>query len=387
MSGLSDFLNRAILGNSVRDYLVSLGIVVATLLVALLIDRYLRKSFFAWAEKTKTTLDDFVVNRLFPPVIYLLIVIGLYFAKSTLEFHADISMWLDRILFAIGLAVFFLLIIRFARGFIELAANSYLQRLAKAEPDNLEEQKRSVERIKKQVSEIANMALGIMAILTILSNLGVNLKAIWASLGIGGIALALAVKEPLTNLVGRMYIYGTGIFDEGHFIVYGQWSGTVKRITVFRTYVEVFSDMSTVSIPNGDFVKGAVQNYYTRTKFMYKWDLDVPYDVSHTRIQELLVRLRELVNGKPEVNRDSCWIYLQRLDRYSKVVRVWFQAVVPTWADSLHYGSRMLQDIQALFESMDIEFAFPTQTLHVQTSNPPHGPVIHQPEEADSEEK
>jgi len=82
--------------------------------------------------------------------------------------------------------------------------------------------------------------------------------------------------------------------------------------------------MTTVSIPNSDFVKGVVKTYYGRTKFMYKWDLDVPYDITPQRIQELVVRLRELITNKSEVNQDMCWIYLERLDRYSKVVRVWF---------------------------------------------------------------
>lgn len=75
--------------------------------------------------------------------------------------------------------------------------------------------------------------------------------------------------------------------------------------------------MTTVSILNADFVKKAIKTYYGRTTFMYKWDLDVPYDVSPQRIQELIVKLRELILSKPEVNKEMCWIYLQRLDRYS----------------------------------------------------------------------
>jgi len=203
----------------------------------------------------------------------------------------------------------------------------------------------------------------------VLSNLGVDLKAIWASLGIGGIALVVAVQEPLRNLVGRIYIYSTGIFDEGHFIVFNNWSGTVKRISTFRTYLELFTDMTTVSIPNSDFVKGDVKTYYGRTKFMYKWDLDVPYDIFPERVKELVKKLRELVFAKPEVKQNMCWIYLQRLDSYSKVVRVWFQVRLPNWAESLFYGNQVLHDIQLLFESLDIPFAFPTQTLQLQTKN------------------
>jgi MscS family membrane protein len=68
-----------------------------------------------------------------------------------------------------------------------------------------------------------------------------------------------------------------------------------------------------------------------------------------------------------------CWIYLERLDSYSKVVRVWFQVRLPNWAASLFYGNKVLHDIQLLFEEMGIEFAFPTQTLHLKTEDPFEG--------------
>ena len=117
------------------------------------------------------------------------------------------------------------------------------------------------------------------------------------------------------------------------------------------------------------FVKKAVKTYYGRTTFMYKWDLDVPYEVSPQRIQELIVKLREVILSKSEVNKEMCWIYLRRLDRYSKVVRVWFQVMLPGWSESLFYGNHALHDIQLVFESMSIPFAFPTQTLHFETEN------------------
>ncbi|MBW1767539.1 MAG: mechanosensitive ion channel [Deltaproteobacteria bacterium] len=360
-----------ILGNTVKPYLISLGIFVLAVLGATVANRFLKKRVMIWAEKTATELDDLIIARIFAPVTYFILIIGVALAKSYLNLAETVSFWIDKVLLTLGLIVFFFIVIRFFQGLIEVVANGYIKRIEKKSPEELEEQKRSVERIKKQVREIANMVLTIIAILTILSNVGVDLKAIWASLGIGGIALVVAVKEPLSNLVGRVYIFSTGIFDEGHFIVFDKWAGNVKRIAMFRTYLELFSDMTTVSIPNADFIKGVVKNYYGRKKFMYKWDLDVPYDVSPDRIQELIKKLRELLHGKPEVNRDMCWIYLERLDRYSKVVRVWAQAGLSDWASSLFYGNQLLHDIQALFESMEIEFAFPTQTLHVKAENIP----------------
>lgn len=364
------FLEIDVLGNTIQDYLISIGIFILAVCLSTVANRLLRKYIFRLAQKTQTELDDLIVRRVFSPLTYLILVLGIAVAKGHLKLAQRVSLWLDKILLVLGLAIFFMILIRFLQGLTEIVANGYIKRLQQTKPADLKAQTQAVERIKKQVREISTMVLCLIGLLTILSNLGVDLKAIWASLGIGGIALVVAVQEPLRNLVGRIYIFSTGIFDEGHFIIFNDWAGTVKRIAMFRTYLELFSDMTTVSIPNADFVKGVVKTYYGRTKFMYKWDLDLPYATAPERIQELIVKLRELILDKPEVNPDMCWIYLERLDRYSKVVRVWFQVHLPSWATSLFYGNKVLHDIQLLFESMDIPFAFPTQTLHLKTDTP-----------------
>ena len=366
-----DLLQSNIFGNTILDYSISLGIVVAAVLASTIASRFLRRYILSWTSKTRTELDDLFVERIFPPLRYLILVVGIAIAKGHLQFPEKFSFWFDKFLVVVGIAVFFVIIIRIVHGLIEIIGKGCVKRLQQRQPADLQSQVRNVERIKKQVREIGNMLISLLGVLTILSNLGVDLKAIWASLGIGGIALVVAVQEPLRNMVGRIYIFSTGIFDEGHFIVFDGWAGTVKRIAMFRTYLELFTDMTTVSIPNSDFIKGVVKNYFGRTKFMYKWDLDVPYDIPPQKIQELVVALKKLISNKPEVNPDMCWIYLERLDSYSKVVRTWFQVNLPNWSESLYYGNRVLHDIQLLFESMDIPFAFPTQTLHLKSEDSP----------------
>jgi len=368
------FFQIHLFGNTVYDYVVSVVIFIAAILFCTIANRFLKKHAHSWAAKTSTDVDDLIVERIFTPITFLILVAGIAMAKGHLEVVDSVAFWMDKVLLVLGLAIFFFVLIRVFQGLTETVASGYVKRLKERGATGVEEQINTVNRIRKQVTEIGNMVLGVLAVLTILSNLGLDLKAIWASLGIGGIALVVAVQEPLRNLVGRVYIFSTGIFDEGHFIVFGDSAGTVERISAFRTYLELFTDMTTVSIPNADFVKGVVKTYYGRTKFMYKWDLDVPYDVAPEKIQELVVKLREVVMGKPEVNKEMCWIYLERLDRYSKVIRVWFQAGLSSWDESLFYGNQVLHDIQLVFESMGIAFAFPTQTLLVNPQDP--APVV-----------
>jgi len=357
-----------------REYVIAIALIAVAAVVAFALGYYLKKYLRAWAENTGTKLDDLIVKRFTLPVIGLVIVAGVAVAKEYVTIPQQISLWLDKAVMVLILAIVFVVLARFAEGIIEFSASGYIRRAEKLDQAEAVGEMERVQRIRKITREIAKMLIALLGVLTILSYLGLNLKAVWASLGIGGIAVAFAVQEPLRNLVGRMYIYGTGIFAEGHFIEFKQWMGTVQRITTFRTYLEMFSDMTTVSIPNEQFIKAAVKSYHGRTKFMYKWDLDVPYDVSPEQVQRLVSQLREIVRARPEVNLDRCWIYLERLGQSAKIIRVWFQANLPDWGTSLSYGNELLHEIQNVFEKMVIPFAFPTQTVHLQAENPIGGP-------------
>jgi MscS family membrane protein len=361
-----DLRDISFMGNSLLDCGFALGVILAAFVLTKLCQHVLRRYVRRLAALSKTRLDDMIADRVLPAAVYLVFVGGLWVAYGHLTIPDLLATGIEKGLVAAALVLVFLVLVRLVVGSVDVVAGAYVGRLEARGVEDLEAQRALADRVRKQVREVAAMLLWGLGILTLLSNLGVNLKAIWASLGIGGIALVVAVKDPLTNLVGRIYIYGTGIFDEGHFIVFGAWAGSVIKIGLFRTYLELFSDMTTVSIPNADFVKGVVKTYFGRKKFMYKWDLDVPYDTPPEKIEALVGRLREHVLGKEETNPEMCWIYLERLDRYSKVIRVWFQSGLPSWAESLFYGDQLLQEIQGIFEDQGVAFAFPTQTLHVE---------------------
>lgn len=365
-----DFLKIQFLGNPLEYHFISLALIVVAALVGILVNRFIKTYAYSLTARTETDLDDRIVKNLLTPMTNFIFIIGIAVAVNMLKMPDHVREWINRVILAISLAIFFFLLIRIVELIIELVAARYLKGVAKKTPDIIDSETLAVERIKRQATEVSKMVIVALAVLTILSNLGFNLKAIWASLGIGGIAVAFAVQEPLKNVVGRIYIYSTGLFDEGHFIQFGSWSGTVMKIGTFRTEVEIFSDMTKVSIPNADFIKNPLTNYYGRTKFMFKWDLGVTYDTSPDKINEVISAMREMILERAETNRDRCWIYLDRLDDFSKVIKIWFQVNLDSWGASLYYGSDVLHDIQKLFEDMGVSFAFPTQTLHLETNLP-----------------
>lgn len=348
-------------GESWQRVLMAAGVFSLVVIIGLVVYFLLGKSAGRLVKKTSSTVDDLIYARVMKPIIPIFIIIGIFMGKNILNLPPNINQLVEKILIAILLFLLFQMLILSLRHLTDY----WIERVS-GRSDLSAEKRDEIRRLGKQVKELVFPVVGVIGALTILSNLGLDLKVIWTSLGVGGIAVALAVKEPLSNFVGRLYIYATGIFDEGHFITFGGWSGTVKRIGYFRTYVEVFADMTTVSIPNTKFMTGEVKNYYGRRQFIYKWDLDIPYETDRQQVQNLIEALKTFVLARPEVVRESCWIYLDRLDSYSKVVRVWFKVSLPDWTTSLHYGNDILYEIQGIFADQGVDFAFPTQVVSLE---------------------
>lgn len=362
-----DFWEMQFLGNAVSSYARFAGIVVGSFLVAriarFIVVRYLAK----WAEKTDSKWDDVIIQAVMAPAVWLVAVGGAAVAKEGLELSEKGELWFHRILTVLAITILFVTIFRLFKGSAGLVAEEYLKRsTAGMDAEEKAAAEKAAARVVRQVDEVVGMAIILLAVLTALSNLGVDLNAIWASLGVGGIALALAVKEPLANFFGRMFIYSSGLFDEGHAIQIDNWIGTVTRIGVFRTTLELASDLSTVSIPNAEFTRKPVKNNSGRKKFVFKWDLDVPYEIDADTLETLVDRLKELTLAKPEILPETVLVYVERLDKSAIVVRVWFQARLPDYPASTAYGSKVLGEIQRLFDEMKIAFAFPTYVIQIE---------------------
>ncbi len=356
----ADFWQAFTLGDDWHRFVFAAVIFLAVVVSGLVLHMLLSRSVGSWVKRTETTVDDIIVERIIKPVIPIFVILGLYMAKNLLFLPAKLNNMADKGLMAVLLFLLFSMLIKFLKDLID-----YWTAKAVASPKITPEKADDVVRFAKQIKELVTPLLVVIGILTILSNLGFNLQVIWTSLGIGGIAVVVAVKEPLSNFIGRLYIYATGIFDEGHFIAFNGWSGTVKKIGYFRTYLELFADMTTISIPNTKFMTGEVQNYYGRRQFIYKWDLDVPYETERQKVQELVAALKKFLLARKEVVPTGCWVYLDRLGSYSKVIRVWFKVKLPDWATSLTYGNDVLYEIQGIFAAHGVDFAFPTQVVNL----------------------
>ena len=196
-------------------------------------------------------------------------------------------------------------------------------------------------------------------------SLSIDVKSIIAGLGIGGIALALAAKDTLSNLFGSLMVILDRPFEIGDWVTLENGvEGTVLRVGLRSTRIKTFYD-SEVAIPNNQLGNMHIDNYGRRKYRRFSTKIGIQYDTPPEKIEAFCEGIRKLILEHPHGRKDYFHVYLNELDSSSLNILVYMFWRVDDWSQELTERHRLLVDILRLGKAMEVEFAFPTQTLHV----------------------
>ncbi|MHC4932434.1 MAG: mechanosensitive ion channel family protein, partial [Planctomycetota bacterium] len=214
------------------------------------------------------------------------------------------------------------------------------------------------------------VALGVV---WIADNLDMDIAALLAGLGIGGIALALAGKETVENFFGALTILADRPFQVGDWIVMGNVEGTVSDVGFRATRVRTFYN-SVITFPNAMLIRTAVDNLGAREYRRIKMRLGVTYDTPPDKLEAFIEGTRELIRRHPYTRKDYYHVYFNSFGDSGLEILLYCFVRTPDWATELRERHRLMMDILRLAGELKVEFAFPTRTLHmVQSELPDHG--------------
>lgn len=195
--------------------------------------------------------------------------------------------------------------------------------------------------------------------------LTIDVKNIIAGLGIGGIALALAAKDTLSNFFGSVMLILDRPFEIGDWVnLENGVEGTVIQVGFRSTRIKTFYD-SEIAIPNSMLGNMHVDNYGRRKYRRFSTKIGIQYDTPTEKIEAFCEGIRKLILEQPDTRKEYFHVYLNELGNSSLNILVYIFWRVPTWSCELTHRHRFLVDILRLGKDMGIEFAFPTQTLHL----------------------
>jgi MscS family membrane protein len=215
----------------------------------------------------------------------------------------------------------------------------------------------------------------VMGIVFLAHQLRFNILGLATGLGLGGLAFALASQDLLKNLFGSVMVIADRTFQVGDWVIVGDVEGTVERVGFRSTRVRTFYN-SLITLPNSSLITASVDNLGNRRYRRWKAMLSLTYDTPPEKIEAFCEGVRELVRQHPYTRKDYYQVYLNAFAPTSLDVLVYVFFECPDWSTELRERQRLMLDVLRLARRMAVEFAFPTQTLHVrQGSGEPQVPA------------
>lgn len=200
--------------------------------------------------------------------------------------------------------------------------------------------------------------------LAVLSNLGVNITAFVASLGVGGIAVALAVQSILADLFASLSIAVDKPFEVGDFVVVGSVAGTVQMIGLKTTRIRSLQGEEVV-MSNTDILKQTISNYRPMQERRIVFTFGVAYDTPVDKVEALPGVVRQLVEAQAALRFDRA--HFKGFGDSSLDFEVVYIVKDPGFNVYMDLQQTINLGLMREFAAMGVEFAFPTRTIHIAT--------------------
>jgi MscS family membrane protein len=196
---------------------------------------------------------------------------------------------------------------------------------------------------------------------------GLNLDIIpfLTGISIGGVAIALAAQDTIKNFFGSIMIFIDKPFQVGDWVTSGEIDGTVEEVGFRSTRIRTFRN-SVMYVPNGKIADAVVDNHGLRQYRRFFTTLTITYDTPPELIEEFVKGLQEIVLAHPKTRKDYFNIFFNNLSAYSQDIMFYIFFEVPTWPEELKSRHEILIQIIKLANALEVRFAFPTQTIHME---------------------
>ncbi len=353
---MTEWLQSEILGISLGRYAVALGIVLVA---------YVAKKIFAFlfvrviipiAQRTEKELDDRFLACVQKPGEFLVLLLGLFIAVSYLQLPSepfDVNHLATAILKA--LVIFDVAWICF--NLVDLI-DHYLNQWASKTESTLDDHLAPLLRKSMRIFVV------IMAFLMAVQSFGYPVTGILASLGIGGLAFALAAKDTVSNIFGSLMIIFDRPFQVGDWIKAGDMEGTVEEVGFRSTKIRTFAK-TVICVPNNIIANMALDNFSRMPKRRVKLTVGVTYETTPAQMREAVRDIRAMLRDHPAVDQDFFLVNFTDFGASSLDIMVYCFTKTTVWGDYLDAREDLCLKIMEILEGLGLEIAFPSRTVYL----------------------
>jgi len=347
------WFDNTFLGIEVSQYLGILAVIAAATIVSFLLTASVRYVIRTRAPRHRRTFWLAEFARVHRGVLFLAIAIVALIAVPTLEFSEDA----ENIILIIARLIAAISVVMIAFRLADIFAD-YLVDRASGTETKLDDQ------LVPLVRTILKAFIIAIGLLFILQNLDVDITSLIAGLGLGGLAFALAAQDSVRNFIGGITILADKPFQIGDWVLVGEIEGNVESIGFRSTRVRTFEN-SLVTIPNSSITEAEVDNMGSRRWRRYKTTLGVAYHTDPDRLQAFVEGIRAIILANPSMRHDYYMVEFHTFGAASLNMLLYCFIDAPSWRAELRVRHVLNLDIVRLAKELQVEFAFPTQTLHL----------------------
>jgi MscS family membrane protein len=203
-----------------------------------------------------------------------------------------------------------------------------------------------------------------------LSNTGIDITTLLAGLGVGGIALALALQKPIEDLLGAVSIYSQQPMITGDLCKYGTILGRIEEIGLRTTRIRTLNN-TLVSVPNCLIAHGAIENYSAREKMLYHPELPLRYDTSRDQMQTIIDGIDSLARNQEQVLEESVRIRFTEFSENSMIIKARIYIDTSDFTTYLQVVTDLNMGIMKTVQDAGAHFAQGAKTVMLEYGNVP----------------
>ncbi|WP_456433550.1 mechanosensitive ion channel family protein [Nitratifractor sp.] len=346
------YLAKSFLGIPLGNWVAAFGVFFLIYLFRKFLTRVVLRFLLHLARKTETVIDDLIIRELRSPIRFLFVIIGmdLFFHFLFLRHNPYVELLLSS-MFIVDL---YWMLYAFTPA-IRTALHLYGESTGRISYE-----------LGNFIIRMVRLLIVALGIISLLYNFGVNVTAFVASLGLVGMAFALAAKDTAANLFGSIALMLDQSIKVGEWIRVNGVEGIVEDIGMRTTKIRTF-EKSFVVVPNSIVANSNIENFSRRGIRRIKMVVGLTYDTMPTQIRAITEAIRAMLASHPGIAHDQT--LLVRFDRFGDSalgIFVYTFTNTSDWEKYLEIREDVHIRIMEIVREHGSDFAFPSQSIYVE---------------------
>lgn len=346
---LKTFSQREFLNNNIIDWLLFAMGACVLFLALTLVFRVLKSRSSSLSKKTSTVADDVVAIALEATRQWFLLIAAIWGAGRFLNLGAADTAFDTILLFAVVLQIAF-----WANRAVTAYLSLYIDKRREDDPSSVS--------VVQGMSFVVRLIVWSVALLLIIDNLGYDVTTLVAGLGIGGVAIALAVQNILGDLFASLSIILDKPFVIGDFIIVGDLLGVVEKIGIKTTRVRSLSGEQLI-FANSDLLNSRIRNFKRMQERRIPFTFGVIYQTTPDQLEKIPPCIKEIIEGIEGTRFDRA--HFKSFGESSYDFEVVYYINTPDYNAFMDTQQRINLAMCRAFERMGIDFAYPTRTIYM----------------------